>query len=105
MNAGIGWEEEDDEGVITKGVGEGGGEGRIVRMTKKDRFGRDYQIDVHTTLAQLNARYSNVRVTGEPVQCDPDLCEYLRAKGGAVGKASLEEMAENRFVMDVDGNS
>lgn len=56
-------------------------------------------------LAELNARYSNVRPTGGPVQCSPDVCEHLSKTFKFYGHATLEEMANNRYVMDVDGNA
>jgi hypothetical protein len=78
---------------------------RVVRMTKKDFWGKEYQYDVVTTLGALNARYSNIRATGQPVQCDPVLCEHIATNTEFVERSSLEDMAKNRFVMDVDGNS
>lgn len=78
---------------------------RVVRETRLDKSGREYQIDVEHTLAELNERYSNVRATGGPVQCAPEVCEHLSKTMYFAPKASLEEMADNRFVMDVDGNA
>lgn len=80
-------------------------EPRIVRQTKWDHFGREYQVDVQHTLAELNDRYSDVRATGGPVQCAPDICKHLKETMTFVPKASLEEMADHRYVMDVDGNA
>jgi hypothetical protein len=56
-------------------------------------------------LAELNSRYSNVRATGVPVQCWPELCDEISRTMTFVPKMSLEEMADNRYVMDVDGNA
>ncbi|GAA5998833.1 uncharacterized protein JCM10292_005732 [Rhodotorula paludigena] len=79
---------------------------RPLRQTRIDRFGREYQLDVDTTLAELNERYSNVRATGGPVQCRPDLCDHIRTNEiKFVEKDPLEVMADNRYVMDVDGNA
>lgn len=78
---------------------------RVVRETRLDESGREYQIDVEYPLARLNQRYSNVRATGGPVQCAPEVCDYLKKTMHFAPKASLEEMADNRFVMDVDGNA
>ncbi|GAA6026626.1 hypothetical protein JCM8202_001489 [Rhodotorula sphaerocarpa] len=78
---------------------------RTVRETRSDHFGREYQVDVEHSLAELNERYSNVRATGEPVQCQENICEHLKETMTFVPKASLEEMADNRYVMDVDGNA
>ena len=80
-------------------------EPRIVRQTKWDHFGREYQVDVQHTLAELNDRYSDVRATGGPVQCAPAICKHLKETMTFVPKASLEEMADHRYVMDVDGNA
>ncbi|BGP43474.1 hypothetical protein JCM10449v2_007509 [Rhodotorula kratochvilovae] len=78
---------------------------RPVRQTRLDPLGREYQLDVPLSLAKLNARYSNVRATGGPVQCRADLCEHLEGEMRFVPKATLEEMADNKYVMDVDGNA
>ncbi|GAA6003242.1 hypothetical protein JCM10207_001821 [Rhodosporidiobolus poonsookiae] len=78
---------------------------RPLRRTALDRWGKEYQLDEPTTLKALNERYSNVKATGGPVQCREDVCEYLRETMQFVPKASLEEMADNRYVMDVDGNA
>lgn len=78
---------------------------RKMRVTAQDKFGREYQKDINTDLATLNARYSDIRVTGGPVQCEPLLCEVVASKLKFSPKASLEDMAENRYVMDVDGNA
>lgn len=47
----------------------------------------------------------NIKPTQGPVQCREELCEYLRGTMQFVPKASLEEMASHRYVMDVDGNA
>ncbi|GAA5985617.1 hypothetical protein JCM10908_007044 [Rhodotorula pacifica] len=78
---------------------------RTVRETRTDKLGNEYQIDVERNLAELNARYSNVRATGVPVQCWPELCDEISRTMEFVPKMSLEEMADNRYVMDVDGNA
>ncbi|KWU45488.1 hypothetical protein RHOSPDRAFT_25094 [Rhodotorula sp. JG-1b] len=78
---------------------------RVVRETRLDGTGREYQTDIEYPLAQLNQRYSNVRATGGPVQCAPEVCEHLSKTMHFAPKASLQEMADNRFVMDVDGNA
>lgn len=78
---------------------------RTVREIRVDRSGREYQVDVEYTLAELNARYSNVRATGGPVQCAPEVCDHISKTMTFAPKASLEEMSDNRFVMDVDGNA
>lgn len=78
---------------------------RVIRETRLDGTGREYQTDIEYPLAQLNQRYSNVRATGGPVQCAPEVCEHLSKTMHFAPKASLEEMADNRFVMDVDGNA
>lgn len=76
-----------------------------MRETRTDRFGNEFQVDAEHTLAELNSRYSNVRATGVPVQCWPELCEEISRTMTFVPKMSLEEMADNRYVMDVDGNA
>lgn len=78
---------------------------RTVRETRTDSFGNEYQVDVEHSLAELNSRYSNVRATGVPVQCWPELCDEISRTMTFVPKMSLEEMADNRYVMDVDGNA
>lgn len=78
---------------------------RTVRETRTDHFGNEYQVDVEHSLAELNSRYSNVRATGVPVQCWPELCDEISRTMTFVPKMSLEEMADNRYVMDVDGNA
>ena len=80
-------------------------ETRKVRMTKRDLLGREYQIDADLTLADLNERYMNVRPTQHAVQCEPHLCAHVEAVLPFAPKASLEEMADNRYVLDVDGNA
>ncbi|GAA5896669.1 hypothetical protein JCM6882_005755 [Rhodosporidiobolus microsporus] len=78
---------------------------RLLRQTALDRLGREYQLDATTTLAELNERYSDIHATGGPVQCEEDLCEYLRETMRFVEKDSLEKMADHRYVLDVDGNA
>ncbi|KAI5481256.1 hypothetical protein MNV49_004876 [Pseudohyphozyma bogoriensis] len=78
---------------------------RTVRMTKQDRLGHEYQVDVESSLGELNARYMNVRPTNEAVQCQPELCEWVNQNLPFSPKLSLEEMATHRYVMDVDGNA
>lgn len=78
---------------------------RTVRETRLDRSGQEYQIDVEHTLADLNERYSNVRATGGPVQCAREICEHIKKTMHFAKHATLEEMADNRYVMDVDGNA
>jgi len=78
---------------------------RSLRVTRTDFFGREWQDDVETNLAELNERYTNMRATGHPLQCDEDLCEYLNATTAWGDFLSLEDMSKHRFVMDVDGNS
>lgn len=78
---------------------------RTLRVTAKDSFGKEYQKDVATNLAELNARYSDIRVTGGPVQCEPQLCKLIASQMTFSPHASLEDMAEDRYVMDVDGNA
>ena len=74
-------------------------------MTKVGQDGREYQIDSQATLAQLNERYTNVRATGIAVQCEPALCSHVESVFDFQPKASLEEMSEHRYVLDVDGNA
>ncbi|GAA5985450.1 hypothetical protein JCM10908_006979 [Rhodotorula pacifica] len=78
---------------------------RTVRGTRTDRSGKEYQVDSAYSLADLNERYSNVRATGGPVQCAPHICEHIGKTINFAPRASLEEMADNRYVMDVDGNA
>ncbi|GAA6036975.1 hypothetical protein JCM8097_005487 [Rhodosporidiobolus ruineniae] len=78
---------------------------RLVRQTQTDRWGHEYQVDVSTSLEALNERYSDIRATGGPVQCEEHLCEHLKETMTFVPKSSLEEMADHRYVMDVDGNA
>ena len=78
---------------------------RVVRMTRTDRTGREYQVDVNSTLAELNARYSNIRPTHEAVQCEERLCAHVNEALDFQKKLELEEMAQHRYVMDVDGNA
>lgn len=78
---------------------------RVVRMTRTDRTGREYQVDVNSTLAELNARYSNIRPTHEAVQCAEQLCAHVNQALDFQKKLELEEMAQHRYVMDVDGNA
>ncbi|GAA5868829.1 hypothetical protein JCM8547_002841 [Rhodosporidiobolus lusitaniae] len=78
---------------------------RLVRQTATDKLGREYQLDVTSNLKDLNARFSDIRATNGPVQCEEMLCEHLRKTMEFVPKASLEEMADHKYVMDVDGNA
>ncbi|KAM0756101.1 hypothetical protein T439DRAFT_296122 [Meredithblackwellia eburnea MCA 4105] len=78
---------------------------RLLRVTKKDSLGREYQTDIQASLAQLNERYTNVRPTNRAVQCDEPLCTYVEAMLPFSPKISLEEMAAHRYVLDVDGNA
>ncbi|GAA5985681.1 hypothetical protein JCM10908_007067 [Rhodotorula pacifica] len=78
---------------------------RTIRETRRNSFGQEYQVDVERSFQELNQRYSNVRPTGVPVQCEPELCEEITRTLPFSEKISLEEMADNRYVMDVDGNA
>ncbi|GAA5833820.1 hypothetical protein JCM11251_005974 [Rhodosporidiobolus azoricus] len=78
---------------------------RLLRLTLPDRLGREYQLDTTSSLAELNERYMDIKATGGPVQCEEDLCQYLRETMKFVEKSSLESMADHRYVMDVDGNA
>ena len=79
---------------------------RIVRMTRTDLLGWEYQVDEHVPLAYLNERYSNIQATSRISQCAPDYCSKVNADlKRIVPKATLDEMADHRYVMDVDGNS
>jgi hypothetical protein len=99
---------------------------RTVRQTALDSWGQEYQLDVQTDLKTLNERFSDIRATNGPVQCEESLCEYLRETMNFVPKNSLEEMAgsssllslpsfpslthllrpiDHKYVMDVDGNA
>jgi hypothetical protein len=79
-------------------------ETRKVRMTRRDVLGREYQVDEDRTLAELNQRYMDVRPTQHAVQCS-ELCEYIEGLLPFAPKASLEEMSQNRYVLDIDGNA
>lgn len=78
---------------------------RPVRMTRKDRLGAEYQVDVEATLAELNERYSNIRPTFQAVQCEEEICDHINAVLPFQERLSLEAMSEHRYVMDVDGNA
>lgn len=74
---------------------------RSLRVTRTDFFGREWQDDVETNLAELNERYTNMRATGHPLQCDEDLCEYLNATTAWGDFLSLEDMSKHRWVVSV----
>ncbi|KAK4700780.1 hypothetical protein P7C70_g5464, partial [Phenoliferia sp. Uapishka_3] len=78
---------------------------RKLRLTKKDFWGREYQVDQEETLASLNERYMNVRATHKAVQCEEELCKHVDEVIDFAERASLEEMADHRFVLDIDGNA
>ena len=78
---------------------------RTVRMTRTDRVGREYQVDIRVPLADLNERYSNLRPSAPITQGDPEYCAKINHNWKYVKPATLEEMAEHRYVMDVDGNA
>ncbi|KAL8291565.1 hypothetical protein RQP46_002543 [Phenoliferia psychrophenolica] len=78
---------------------------RKIRLTSTDMNGREYQFDSHATLAQLNERYTNVRATGIAVQCEEEICKHVESVFDFQPKATLEEMSEHRYVLDVDGNA
>jgi hypothetical protein len=66
---------------------------RTVRQTALDSWGQEYQLDVQTDLKTLNERFSDIKATNGPVQCEESLCEYLRETMNFVPKNTLEEMA------------
>ncbi|KAI5478587.1 glycosyltransferase family 90 protein [Pseudohyphozyma bogoriensis] len=70
---------------------------RALRVTKVDRFGHEYQADVEATLAELNARYMNIKPTQKAVQCEPDLCKYVDETLPFVPKLTLTEMSAHRY--------
>ncbi|KAH8930140.1 glycosyltransferase family 90 protein [Atractiella rhizophila] len=78
---------------------------RSIRATRKDYRGKEYQVDVLTSLKELNERFSGVRATGKAVQCEPMLCDFLNNVTHFEEKISKEEMSRYRYVFDTDGNS
>lgn len=77
---------------------------RTVRVGRHDLMGREYFEDVEVGLGELNERYADVKATGV-VQCDSVVCETTKQEIEFGNYASLEEMSQARYVMDVDGNA
>ncbi|KAG0147160.1 hypothetical protein CROQUDRAFT_722443 [Cronartium quercuum f. sp. fusiforme G11] len=66
--------------------------------------GEDSVRDVKVSRAELNDQFMNITFVGQPIQCEPNVCELLAKTIDFVPPVNTEEVGLYKYAFDVDGN-